>query len=41
MKMTEMPTLIEFLENERIIDVICGDSHSLALTSEGEVYGWG
>jgi alpha-tubulin suppressor-like RCC1 family protein len=24
-----------------VIDVLCGDSHALALTSKGQVYGWG
>ena len=39
--MTEHPTLIEFLEHETMIDIMCGDSHALALTKEGKVYGWG
>ena len=28
-------------ENKRIIQVACGNSHTLALTSEGQVYSWG
>uniref|UniRef100_A0A671MRB4 BTB domain-containing protein n=1 Tax=Sinocyclocheilus anshuiensis TaxID=1608454 RepID=A0A671MRB4_9TELE len=29
------------LQNKRVTEVACGSHHSLALTLEGEVYGWG
>jgi RCC1 and BTB domain-containing protein len=35
------PQLNEYLSNKQIIDICCGESHSLALTSSGEVYAWG
>ena len=33
--------LIEYFNNKKIIDISCGYSHCLALSSEGLVYGWG
>jgi len=33
--------LISSLENDFIIDIACGESHSMALTTKGEVYTWG
>jgi regulator of chromosome condensation len=36
-----MPALVDALVNEIIIGVACGDGQTLALTSTGEVYGWG
>jgi RCC1 and BTB domain-containing protein len=35
------PALIEYLSNKTVIEICCGSGHSLALTSEGEVYAWG
>ncbi len=35
------PELIESLNNEQVIDISCGGSHSLALTIDGQVYAWG
>jgi hypothetical protein len=35
------PKLNEFLSDLKIIDISCGDYHSLALTSNGDVYAWG
>mmetsp|Transcript_7429 Transcript_7429/g.10544 ORF Transcript_7429/g.10544 Transcript_7429/m.10544 type:complete len:81 (-) Transcript_7429:2391-2633(-) len=32
---------INALADRFIVDVGCGESHSVALTSEGEVYSWG
>ena len=32
---------IVYLSNEKVIQVSCGNAHSLALTHEGNVYGWG
>jgi len=29
------------LEGVQIVQVACGDAHSLALTNKGQVYGWG
>jgi alpha-tubulin suppressor-like RCC1 family protein len=38
---SETPEMNEFLSTKCIVDVCCGDWHSLALTSTGEVYAWG
>jgi len=35
------PTLVEYLSNEKILDISCGDSHVLALSESLKVYGWG
>ncbi|PVD19395.1 hypothetical protein C0Q70_19883 [Pomacea canaliculata] len=35
------PKLIEDLQNIRIVDISCGDSHCLALSHDNEVYAWG
>ncbi len=35
------PEMNAFLSSKFIVDVKCGDWHSLALTSTGEVYAWG
>jgi len=35
-----IPGMVE-LNNERIVQVTCGDSHTTVLTKEGKVYGWG
>ena len=35
------PVLVESLTDKTILQVCCGASHSLALTSTGEVYAWG
>lgn len=37
----DYPVFIDFLSNERIIDINCGDSHMIALCESGKVYGWG
>jgi alpha-tubulin suppressor-like RCC1 family protein len=34
------PLFINFY-NKKIIDISCGRAHTLAITSEGELYGWG
>ena len=36
-----MPDDVKFFDDKNIIDISCGRSHSLALSSEGIVYGWG
>ncbi len=35
------PILNQYLNNEFVTDISCGDSHSLVLTNCGEVYAWG
>jgi alpha-tubulin suppressor-like RCC1 family protein len=35
------PELNKYLSDKQIIDVCCGDCHSLVLTNSGEVYAWG
>ncbi|KAK7116135.1 hypothetical protein V1264_001871 [Littorina saxatilis] len=35
------PRLVEDLQNIRIVDISCGDSHCLALSHDNEVYAWG
>jgi len=35
------PDCIDILNDKNIIQISCGSCHSLALTSEGVVYGWG
>jgi regulator of chromosome condensation len=39
----QIPTPVVFPGTERIIlsDIACGDRHSLAITTENEVYSWG
>lgn len=38
----DFPTRIfDALENQRIMQVACGEAHNLALTDEGKVYAWG
>ena len=36
-----VPKQIESLQNMVIVQLACGDSHSMALTKEGYVYAWG
>eukprot|EP01133_Synstelium_polycarpum_P013067 gene13067-15368_t len=38
---TMPPQIIRALEHERIVKVVCGNFHSLALTDTGKVYQWG
>jgi alpha-tubulin suppressor-like RCC1 family protein len=35
------PKLNKYLSDKQIIDICCGERHSLALTNSGEVYAWG
>lgn len=35
------PELVEALKDKQVISVSVGISHCLALTKEGEVWGWG
>ena len=32
---------VSALQNIQVIDISCGESHTLALTDKGEVYSWG
>ncbi len=36
-----LPALIQYLSSKTVIEICCGCNHSLALSSEGEVYAWG
>ena len=35
------PQKIDFPSEEKIIDISCGDSHTLVLLKNGLIYGWG
>ena len=35
------PQLIQYFGDKKIVQVCCGERHSLVLTEEGVVYGWG
>lgn len=35
------PAMIEGLMDFRIVDIACGEAHSLAVTSTGDLYSWG
>ncbi|RUP47695.1 regulator of chromosome condensation 1/beta-lactamase-inhibitor protein II [Jimgerdemannia flammicorona] len=36
-----VPTLLQALTKETVVDIVAGVDHALALTSTGDVYGWG
>jgi alpha-tubulin suppressor-like RCC1 family protein len=36
-----IPTKIESLVEVNIVSIACGDSHSMAIDSEGKLYAWG
>ena len=36
-----IPTKIESLSDINITSIACGDSHSMAIDSEGRLYAWG
>jgi alpha-tubulin suppressor-like RCC1 family protein len=38
---TEEPVALSELDQENIVDVACGDSHTCALTDDGRIYAWG
>ena len=40
-EMAEMPQKIEELSDKKVIKISCGAYHSMALTSDGEVFSWG
>ena len=35
------PRLVKTLEKKRVIEISCGEAHSLVLTEHGHVYGFG
>eukprot|EP01117_Protostelium_nocturnum_P011166 TRINITY_DN4055_c0_g2_i2.p1 TRINITY_DN4055_c0_g2~~TRINITY_DN4055_c0_g2_i2.p1 ORF type:complete len:958 (+),score=321.19 TRINITY_DN4055_c0_g2_i2:373-3246(+) len=35
------PGIIEYLSSKYVVDIACGDNHTIAVTSQGEVYAWG
>lgn len=35
------PKLVEGLANHKVVDVVMGEYHTMALTDDGEVYTWG
>ncbi len=37
----EYPEKVKYLSSKRIVKVVCGGFHTLALTSENELYGFG
>lgn len=36
-----LPTLVQALSGENIVEIACGDKHSVALTAGGDVFTWG
>ena len=36
-----VPKKIDSLQNQFIVQLACGDSHSMALTKEGVIFAWG
>ena len=35
------PRLIELLQGIKIVQIACGDAHTVALTNEGRLFSWG
>jgi alpha-tubulin suppressor-like RCC1 family protein len=35
------PRVVELLLNVRVVQIACGDAHTVALTQEGRLYSWG
>jgi alpha-tubulin suppressor-like RCC1 family protein len=33
--------MVSLLASEKIADVTCGDSHAVAVSEGGQIYGWG
>ena len=41
MRQQDMPTEIKFPKGTKVVRVSCGENHTLVMTSDHEVYGWG
>jgi len=37
----EIPTKIKFFEGKKIVNVVAGNHHTLALTENNQLYAWG
>ena len=37
----ETPTKIKYFEGKKFYNIVAGNHHSLALTAQNELYGWG
>lgn len=37
----DMPKKIRYFDSKKIVDVVAGRHHSIALTSKNEIYAWG
>ncbi|CDW71651.1 e3 ubiquitin-protein ligase herc2 [Stylonychia lemnae] len=35
------PRIVELLQNVKVIQIACGDAHTVALSQEGKLYSWG
>lgn len=40
-KILRLPTHLSSLSNEIIMDVVCGETHVICITTTGRLYGWG
>lgn len=40
-KLLEFPSVVKSLEKEIIVDALCGESHVICISKNGNVYGWG
>lgn len=40
-KIIPQPTLLKTLSNRRVIQIACGEYHTLALTDKHDLYAWG
>lgn len=36
-----LPTIVEGLANKRVIEVAASETHTVALTDDGELFTWG
>lgn len=36
-----MPAMVKGLQGENVIDIVCGEKHTVALTAGGDVFAWG
>ncbi len=35
------PRLVESIQHERVVQAVCGGTHTMALTAEGRIFIWG